>query len=54
MTPTPTDKQTAWNPVDDAVFVIPDDHDVRVQLTRGADYAPAVESTAKGQVGFTC
>lgn len=54
VTPTPTDKQTAWDPVNDAVFIIPDDNDVRIQLTRGADYAPAVESTAKGQLGFTC
>jgi hypothetical protein len=41
-------------PADDAVFVIPDDSDVRIQLTRGADYAPSVESTAKGQLTFTC
>jgi hypothetical protein len=54
VTPTPTDKQTAWNSVDDAVFIIPDDNGVRIQLTRGADYAPTVESTAKGQLGFTC
>src|SRR5436305_913505 len=41
-----------------AVFVhalaIPDDNDVRIQLTRGADYAPSRESTAKGQLAFTC
>jgi hypothetical protein len=54
LTPTPTDKQTAWTPADDAVFIIPDDNDVRIQLTRGADYAPSVESTAKGQLAFTC
>jgi hypothetical protein len=54
VTPTPTDNHTAWDPADDAVFIIPDDNDVRIQLTRGADYAPAVESTAKGQLAFTC
>ena len=32
----------------------PGDNDVRIQLTRGADYAPPVESTAKGQLAFTC
>ena len=52
--PTPTDKQTAWTPANDAVFIIPDGNDVRIQLTRGADYAPSVESTAKGQLAFTC
>jgi hypothetical protein len=36
------------------VFIIPDDNDVRIQLTRGADYAPSVESTAKGQLAFAC
>jgi hypothetical protein len=54
LTPTPTDKQTAWDPADDSVFIIPDDNDVRIQLTRGADYAPSVESTAKGQLAFAC
>ena len=54
VTPTPTDKQTAWDPVDDSVFIIPDDNDVRIQLTRGADYALSVESTARGQLAFDC
>lgn len=40
VTPTPTDKQTAWDPVDDAVFIIPDDNEVRMQLTRGAAMPP--------------
>ena len=44
----------AQQPADDAVFIIPDDNDVRIQLTRGADNAPSVESTAKGQLAFTC
>lgn len=52
--PTPTDKNTAWDPVDDSVFIIPDDTDVRIQLTRGADCAPAIESTAQGPLAFTC
>jgi hypothetical protein len=54
LTPTPIDKNTAWDPDNDSVFIIPDDGNVRIQLTRGADYAPAVESTAKGQLAFTC
>jgi hypothetical protein len=54
LTPTPTDNQTAWSSSNDSVFIIPDDNSVRIQLARGADYAPAVESTAKGQLAFTC
>jgi hypothetical protein len=54
LTPTPIDKNTAWRPADDSVFIITDDNDVRIQLTRGADYAPRVESTASGPLGFTC
>jgi uncharacterized membrane protein len=54
LTPTPTDKQTAWDPVNDSIFIIPDDDNVRIQLTRGADYAAPVEATAAGQLGFTC
>jgi hypothetical protein len=54
LTPTPIDKNTAWEADRDSVFIIPDDNDVRIELTRGVDYAPSVESTAKGQLAFTC
>jgi hypothetical protein len=54
LTPTPIDKNTAWNPQDDAIFIIPDDGSVRVQLERGVDYAPPVESTAAPPPAFTC
>jgi hypothetical protein len=56
LTPTPVDpRDPAWDPENDAVFVIPDDSNIRVELTRGADYAPnPVEETAKGSLAFTC
>jgi len=56
LTPTPVDPRfPSWDPENDAIFVIPDDDNIRVELTRGAGYAPnPVEQTAKGQLAFTC
>ena len=55
LTPTPVTPGAPWDPTVDSVFVIPDDSNVRAQLTRGADYAlNPVEETAKGQLAFTC
>jgi hypothetical protein len=54
LTPTPIDRNTVWDPENDSIFIIPDDGDVRIELTRGADYAPQVESTATPPPAFTC
>jgi hypothetical protein len=57
LTPTPVDpREPRWDPVNDAVFIIRDDSDIRVQLTRGADYVRRATETASGlpPIGFTC
>jgi hypothetical protein len=55
LTPTPVNPRTPWDPALNAVFVIPDDDNVRIQLTRGADYVVnPTERTAKGSLAFTC
>ncbi len=52
---TPVDPGTPWDPTNDAVFVIPDDGNIRVELTRGADYnLSSVGETAGKQLAFTC
>jgi hypothetical protein len=55
LTPTPVNPNSSWDPPLDSVSVIPNDGDVRIELTRGADYATnRVEGTAKRQLAFTC
>jgi hypothetical protein len=58
LTPTPVNPRLEhWDPAVDAVFVIPDDADVRVEFTRGTTYPThQVESTASGagSLPFTC
>lgn len=55
LTPTPIDNNTRWDPALDAVFVIPDDTNIRIQLMRGNDYiVHPTEQTAKGSLAFTC
>jgi hypothetical protein len=55
LTPTPLKPKTPWEPADDSVFVIPADSNVRVQLTRGVDYAGnPTEATASKHLYFTC
>lgn len=55
LTPTPVNPNTPWDPALYSVFVIPDDSNIRVELTRGDDYVvnPG-EETAKGSLAFTC
>lgn len=54
LTPTPVDPGP-WDPTIDSVFVIPDNGNVRVELTRGVDYVVnPTEETAKGTLPFTC
>lgn len=55
LTPTPSKPQTPWDPATESVFVISGDSNVRVQLTRGADYVvnPG-EATANSHLAFTC
>jgi hypothetical protein len=55
LTPTPLKPETPWDPSADSVFVIPADGNVRIQLTRGVDYAvnPG-ETTASKHLYFTC
>jgi len=55
VTPTPVDAGTHWNAANQSVFVIPDDGNIRVELTRGADYhrAPLTETAGPHPV-FTC
>lgn len=56
LTPTPIDpRRPRWDPVNDAVFVIRDDDNIRVQLTRGADYLRKATELATGlPIGLTC
>ena len=56
LTPTPVDpRKPRWDPVNDSVFVIRDDDNIRVQLTRGADYLRKVTETATGlPISLTC
>lgn len=56
LTPTPVDpREPHWDAVNDAVFVIRDDDNIRVQLTRGGDYLRKVTETATGlPIGLTC
>jgi hypothetical protein len=55
LTPTPVHPGTPWDATNDAVFVIPDDGNIRVELTRGADYnRSSVGETAGKQLAFTC
>jgi hypothetical protein len=56
LTPTPVDpRKPRWDPVNDSVFVIRDDGNIRVQLTRGADYLRKVTETATGlPISLTC
>ena len=51
LTPTPNKPQTPWDPDTQAVFVIPNDSNVRVQFARGVDYVvnPG-EALAKAQL----
>lgn len=56
LTPTSPDPGP-WDPAIDSVFVIPDNDNVRVELTRGPDYVVnPTEETAQGQttLPFTC
>jgi hypothetical protein len=54
LTPTPIDPGP-WRPALDSVFVIPADSNIRVQLTRGADFVHApLEETAGPHPVFTC
>jgi hypothetical protein len=56
LTPTPVDpRRPRWDPENDAVFVIPADGNIRVQLMRGADYVHRVTETASGlPLGLAC
>jgi hypothetical protein len=55
LTPTPVTPGTPWKPANQDVFIIPDNGDIRVQLTRGADYARApLTETAGPHPVFTC
>jgi hypothetical protein len=55
LTPTPEKPKTPWDPGTQAVFVIPNDSNVRVQLMRGSDYVlnPG-EATANLHLAFSC
>jgi len=54
LTPTPADPGP-WHPALDSVFVIPDHGNIRVQLTRGADFIRApLQETAGPHPVFTC
>lgn len=54
VTVTPAYPEHAWQPYE-PVLVIPEDAAIRVQLVRGADYAPTpAEATAAGRLAFTC
>lgn len=54
LTPTPA-SDTPWRAEDDAVLIIPDDQNIRVELQRGSDYnRRPIEKTAAGQLAFTC
>jgi uncharacterized membrane protein YjfL (UPF0719 family) len=55
LTPTPSKPNTPWDPETQAVFVVPNASNVRVQFTRGVDYVvnPG-EALSKPQLTFTC
>jgi hypothetical protein len=55
LTPTPVTPGTPWNAANQDVFIIPDNGDIRVQLSRGADFvhAPLTETAGPHPV-FTC
>jgi hypothetical protein len=49
LTPTPVDpRKPRWDSENDSVFVIRDDSNIRVQLTRGADYSRKSTEAASG------
>ena len=55
LTPTPVDAGTPWRPANQAVFVIPADGNIRVELMRGTHYAHTpVSETAGPHPVFTC
>ena len=56
LTPTsPDPRHPQWDPVNDSIFVIPDDGNIRVQLTRGADYLRKSSEAAGGlPIGLAC
>lgn len=54
---TPTPKDGPWDPMNEAVFVLPDDDSIRIELIRGRTYPEeTVESTFAGPArpAFTC
>jgi hypothetical protein len=55
LTPTPEKPKTPWDPTTEAVFVIPNDNNVRVQLMRGVDYmVNPREALASAHLAFAC
>jgi hypothetical protein len=51
-----TPAERLWNPLTDAVFILPDDGSIRIQLMRGSSYpAELLEGTARPiRPLFTC